>query len=78
MGAGGGEIDPELIAALEQIAAQNGVTVEELIMALAQKEASAAVNKQASGKKSVDMKALSKQCKTALDAAKDILSRGSR
>lgn len=84
MGGEGGGIDPELIAALEQIAAENGVSVEELIMALAQKEASAAFSKQASGKQrttgktAFDMKQLGKQCKIALDAAKDILNRGSR
>lgn len=77
MGMGGAEaLDPELLAMLNEAAAQHGVSVEELIMALAQKQASAAISpKETDGQRMKAMQALAKE---ALTAARDVVQRGSR
>lgn len=81
---GGEMIDPETMAMLEQIAQQEGVSVEELIMALASKSASVAVRQQKAAatvkidKKSESYQKLDRLCKDALAAVSDIVDRGKR
>lgn len=76
-GMGGAEaISPELIAALQQLADQNGVSVEELIMAMVGKQASAAIQNR--DKRLTPNAALSALAKEALNAAGDVLQRGGR
>jgi hypothetical protein len=83
MGMGGG-IDPELMAMLEAIAKQEGMSVEELLMLLASKQASEVLHsKKASTEKPIDKtseqyKKLHQMCKTAIEAANDLLNRGQR
>ena len=79
---GGAGIPPEVMAMLEQIAAQEGVSVEELLMSLAAKQASLAIEqaKQAAAQVKVNTESphfrnLQALCKEALT---DVLQRGKR